>query len=76
MEAKDLVNLTLKGNKKLCNNPDSDLTPREIQTILRDFNLKGTKELTSLVEATYTIGYEQGYRDAVRALGDTISEST
>ena len=37
MEAKDLVNLTLKGNKKLCNNPDSDLTPREIQTILRDF---------------------------------------
>jgi hypothetical protein len=63
MREKDLAGLLTEGCKKLSNNPESDLTPRDAQTLIRDFHLKGSNEVAGLIGAVYSIGYEQGYRD-------------
>ena len=59
---KDLVKLAHEGTQKLSDNPEEDLTPRELQELIQGFNLKGTNENTGLVATVYAIGYEQGFR--------------
>lgn len=71
MKEKDLVKLVKEGCIKLHDNPDSDLTPREVQKLVQDFHLKGTNEVVGVIGAVYAIGYEQGHRDAQEAKNTT-----